>query len=111
MTPFAVSKKRKTLYLHIAKTGGSSIIKILRQNGLDDGILSGKKVPYEKKLEEFEKIVDQWEMRKRSAYMDIGERTRVETTRTLERPILMGGFSGETTMIRRCYADLCAVEV
>ena len=61
MTPFVVSKKRKTLYLHIAKTGGSAITHILRENGLDDRVLTNKKLNYEAKLEHFTDIVDHWD--------------------------------------------------
>ena len=42
MTPMIVSKEKKVLYLHIAKTGGSSIVRLLQNNGMDDRVLSNK---------------------------------------------------------------------
>ena len=61
VTPFAVSKEKKTAFFHIAKTGGSAIHKILREEGYDDGILSNKKLCHEKKLDYFQEVVENWE--------------------------------------------------
>lgn len=60
LTPFIVSKSKKVLYFHIAKTGGSTIAKILRGNGYDDGVLSNKKGIYEEKLEYFKDVAEHW---------------------------------------------------
>ena len=61
MTPCVVSKTRKTLYLHIAKTGGSSIAKCLIELGLDDGLLSNKNMSANFKKSYFYDVVDNWE--------------------------------------------------
>lgn len=61
MSPFTVCKDKKTLYLHIAKTGGSTIVKILRENGLDDRVLSNKKKNWDVKRPYFEDIVNNWD--------------------------------------------------
>lgn len=61
MTPFVVSEKKKTLYLHIAKTGGSSITDMLRAYRLDDKILTNKKLSFKKKKKVFAEIVDNWD--------------------------------------------------
>ncbi len=61
LTPFVVSKEHKTLYFHIAKTGGSTITKILRNNGLDDMVLTNKNASYEKKYAYFKDVVEHWE--------------------------------------------------
>lgn len=61
LTPFVVNKSRKTLYFHIAKTGGSTITKILRNNKLDDMILSNKKLSYTDKYLYFEEIAEYWD--------------------------------------------------
>jgi hypothetical protein len=53
--------ERKILYFHIAKTGGSTIVKVLRENGLDDGVLSAKGTDVEGKNEYFKKVVDEWD--------------------------------------------------
>jgi hypothetical protein len=50
MTPTCVSKENKTLYFHIAKTGGSSIAALLRANNLDDGVLSNKYLGLDEKI-------------------------------------------------------------
>jgi len=42
MSPFVISREKKVLFFHIAKTGGSAIHRILREHGLDDGVLSRK---------------------------------------------------------------------
>lgn len=61
MTPLVVSKEKKTVYLHIAKTGGSSISRELQLNGLDDGVLTGRRVHIQKKLDYFRDLVDSWD--------------------------------------------------
>ena len=53
LTPFVISKKRKVIFFHIAKTGGSSIYNLLQKNNLDDCILSNKKLDYNAKVEYF----------------------------------------------------------
>ena len=59
--PLVVSKKNKTLYFHIAKTGGSSITKLLRQNNLDDFILTDRNKSDSEKLDYFEEVAEEWE--------------------------------------------------
>ena len=61
LPPLTVSKEHKVLYFHIAKTGGSSIVELLKNNGLDDGVLSNKRGDYEKKLEYFQDVVENWD--------------------------------------------------
>jgi len=61
MTPLVVSKSKKTLYLHIAKTGGSSVSKELISQGFDDMVLTNKKLDLDSKLKYFEEVVDDWE--------------------------------------------------
>ena len=61
MSPFVANKSRKTLFFHIAKTGGSAIHAILKKKGLDDGILSQKRGHYEEKLNYFTDIVEHWD--------------------------------------------------
>ena len=61
LTPFVISKEKKVIYYHIAKTGGSSIFKLLEKNGLNDGILSNKSLNYDKKVEYFLEIVNEWD--------------------------------------------------
>ena len=61
MSPFVACKSRKTLFFHIAKTGGSAIDAILHKHGLDDGILSQKRGDYDEKLEYFSNIVKHWD--------------------------------------------------
>ena len=61
MSPFHVCKKRKTAFLHIAKTGGSSIVKILRDNGFDDRVLSNKEQNWDVKRLYFKDFVDNWD--------------------------------------------------
>ena len=53
LTPFVISKERKVIFFHIAKTGGSSIYNLLQKNNLDDCVLSDKKVNYNRKVEYF----------------------------------------------------------
>jgi hypothetical protein len=61
LPPLTVSKSKKILYFHIAKTGGSSIVKLLKNNQLDDGILSNKTLDIERKKEYFKEVVEDWE--------------------------------------------------
>jgi hypothetical protein len=61
LTPFVVSRERKVIYFHIAKTGGSSIVHLLQKNGLDDNILSNKKRPFEEKIDSFLSLVEDWD--------------------------------------------------
>ena len=61
MTPLVVSQEHKVLYLHIAKTGGSSIVQLLKNNGMDDLILSNKRGIYEEKVSYFKEVVSEWE--------------------------------------------------
>ena len=61
MTPLVVSKEKKVLYMHIAKTGGSSIVRLLQNNNLDDGVLSDKDTMYEEKVEYFQEIAENWD--------------------------------------------------
>jgi hypothetical protein len=61
MTPTCVSKENKTLYFHVAKTGGSSIAALLRANNLDDGVLSNKYLGLDEKISYFNEVADEWE--------------------------------------------------
>ena len=61
MTPLVVSQEHKVLYLHIAKTGGSSIVQLLKNNGMDDLILSNKRGIYEEKVSYFKEVVSEWD--------------------------------------------------
>jgi len=61
LTPLVASKEKKVLYLHIAKTGGSSIVRLLKQNNLADGVLSDKDSMYEEKVEYFQEIAENWD--------------------------------------------------
>jgi hypothetical protein len=61
MTPMIVSKEKKVLYLHIAKTGGSSIVRLLQNNGMDDRVLSDKHGSYEDKVEYFSDVAAHWD--------------------------------------------------
>ncbi len=61
MTPLVVSKQHKVLYLHIAKTGGSSIVQLLKNNGMDDIVLSNKRGIYEEKVEYFKDVAAHWD--------------------------------------------------
>ena len=61
LPPLTVSKSQKILYFHIAKTGGSSIVKLLKNNGLDDGILSNKTLDLEIKKEYFKDVIEEWD--------------------------------------------------
>ena len=61
MTPLIVSREKKVLYLHIAKTGGSSIVRLLQNNGMDDGLLRDKGGLYEDKVEYFAEVAAHWD--------------------------------------------------
>jgi hypothetical protein len=63
MTPLVVSQAKKVLYLHIAKTGGSSIVRLLKNNGMDDGVLShkGNDVDHAQKLAYFTEVANNWD--------------------------------------------------
>jgi len=61
MTPFVVSEEKKTLYFHIAKTGGSSITHLLQRNGLNDNILTNKNGSFESKKKYFKRLVENWD--------------------------------------------------
>jgi len=61
MTPLTVSKEKKVLYLHVAKTGGSSIVRLLKNNGLDDGVLSNKRAPLDEKIKYFKEVAENWD--------------------------------------------------
>jgi hypothetical protein len=61
MSPFVINVEKKTMFFHIAKTAGSKVHSVLRENGYDDGILSRKKLLFDEKLEYFTKVVDEWD--------------------------------------------------
>ena len=61
MTPLVVSRQHKVLYLHIAKTGSSSIVQLLKNNGMDDIVLSNKRGIYEEKVDYFKDVVAHWD--------------------------------------------------
>jgi hypothetical protein len=61
LTPFTISKEKKVIFFHIAKTGGSSIYDLLSKNGFNEGILSNKKLDYDIKVKYFSDILDQWD--------------------------------------------------
>jgi len=61
LTPFVISKEKKIVYFHIAKTGGSTIHNMLRRNRLDDGVLFNKKGNYHEKLEYFKDVAENWD--------------------------------------------------
>jgi hypothetical protein len=61
LTPFVASWEKRILYFHIAKTGGSTIVHTLRDNGLDDGILSAKGGDISAKTQEFCRILEEWD--------------------------------------------------
>lgn len=60
LTPFVVSKEKRVLYFHIAKTGGSSIVHSLREQGFDDGVLSDKWLPFNAKMDYFTEVAENW---------------------------------------------------
>lgn len=55
-----VSKKNKTIYFHIGKTGGSSISKLLGDQGFDDYVLSRRKASLSKKIAYFKEVAENW---------------------------------------------------
>ena len=61
MTPMTVSLEKKVIYLHVAKTGGSSIVRLLKNNDMDDGVLSDKHGSYGKKVAYFTEVANNWE--------------------------------------------------
>ena len=61
MNALVVSKKHKTLFFHIAKTGGSSITHELINNGFDDNILDNRKIDRNHKLKYLKDIEDDWD--------------------------------------------------
>ena len=61
MTPLVVSQEKKVLYLHVAKTGGSSIVRLLKNNGMDDSVLSNKHADHTEKLAYFTEVANNWD--------------------------------------------------
>lgn len=61
MTPLTVSMDKKVLYFHIAKTGGSSIVKLLENNNLNDRVLSDKRRAIAEKKDYFMQVLDEWD--------------------------------------------------
>tara|TARA_R100000808_G_scaffold7892_1_gene22652 strand:+ start:9695 stop:10357 length:663 start_codon:yes stop_codon:yes gene_type:complete len=61
MTPIVISREKKVLYFHIAKTGGSSIAQLLRNNKMDDMVLGNKRGIHEEKVAYFEEVLEEWE--------------------------------------------------
>lgn len=61
MNAMVCSKKNKFLFLHIAKTGGSSIVKLIKTNKLDDNILDNRNISRKRKINYFTSIVNEWE--------------------------------------------------
>jgi len=61
MNALHVSKKHKTLFFHIAKTGGSSIAHELLYNDFDDNILSNRKIDRDTKLKYLKDIINDWD--------------------------------------------------
>ena len=56
-----ISKKYKTIYFHIGKTGGTSITHTLRKYGYDDNIISNRNINIDEKLKYFEEVAQDWE--------------------------------------------------
>lgn len=56
-----VSKKKKTIFIHIAKSGGSSIHNWLKENGYDDGICGNREVAIEQQCEYFKDVCNEIE--------------------------------------------------
>ena len=56
-----VSKAKRTIFIHIAKSGGSSICKWLLENGYDDKICGNRKVAIEKQIDYFREVCDEIE--------------------------------------------------
>jgi len=61
LTPFVVCKNRRTLYLHIAKTGGSTVTSMLRKHGLDDHVLTNKRLKFREKVKYFSDVAEHWD--------------------------------------------------
>jgi len=61
ISPFIVSREKKVLYFHIAKTGGSSIDALLTKNGLNDHVLDNLHIDYKKRKEYFAEVVEEWD--------------------------------------------------
>jgi hypothetical protein len=61
LSPFLVSKKKKILFFHIAKTGGSSIDFMIKKNKLNDNILDNVSLDFKKRKEYFKTVVDEWD--------------------------------------------------
>lgn len=61
LTPFVVSKEKKILFFHIAKTAGSTVAHVLQSAGLDDGVLSAKGAQIGTKNEYFSEVVNEWD--------------------------------------------------
>ena len=60
-TSLIISKEHKTLYFHIAKTGGSSIVKLLKNNNLCDGVVNNKNLDLDTKTEYFTEVANNWD--------------------------------------------------
>ena len=56
-----VSKEKKTIFMHIAKSGGSSIHRWLTDNGYDDGICGNREVAIEEQCLYFEDVCNELE--------------------------------------------------
>ena len=59
--PMVISKEKKIIYFHIAKTGGSSIVKLLRENKCDDLVLSNRAVSEKDKFYYFDEVAENWD--------------------------------------------------
>lgn len=57
---FAVSRRHRVAFLHIGKTGGSTVHRLLREAGLDDGVLSAKGGSIAAKQRYFAEVVAEW---------------------------------------------------
>lgn len=61
LSPFIVSREKKVLYWHIAKTGGSSIDFLLKKNNLNDNVLDNVNLTFEERKSYFRDVVDNWD--------------------------------------------------
>ena len=61
MSCLTVCREKKVLNLHIEKTAGTSTYRLMEKNGLDDGVLSNVRLPYEERTEYFRTVVEDWE--------------------------------------------------